>query len=111
MKISNLIISTLIIFSLIGCEKEEDPLVRVSNNLTIFTDVMLKKTDGYTKLFEAVDGDGYTTDYTKIPDGFYVITSEEDVLGGSFQASKNKKYTIEININDKLIKYIRVIEP
>lgn len=110
MKISNLIISALIIFSFIGCEKEEDPLVRVSNKLTIYTEVELKKTDGYSKLFEEVDA-GYTTDYTKIPDGFYIITSTDVATPGSFQASKNKKYTIEININDKQIHYIRVIEP
>ncbi|MDP2207815.1 MAG: hypothetical protein Q8K98_03440 [Bacteroidota bacterium] len=110
MKISNLIISALIIFSFIGCEKEEDPLVRVSNNLAIYTEVELKKTDGYTKLFEEVDA-GRTTDYAKIPDGFYIITSTDVAVAGSFQASKNKKYTIEINISDKQIPYIRVTEP
>lgn len=110
MKISNLIISTLIIFSFIGCEKEEDPLVRVSNKLTIWTEVELKKTDGYTKLFEEVEA-GQTTDYNKIPDGFYVISSTDVTEGSSFQASKNKKYTIEINITDKQIQYIRVTEP
>lgn len=110
MKISNLIISTLIIFSFFGCEKEEDPLVRVSNKLTIYTEVELRKTDGYTKVFEEVDA-GFTTDYTKIPDGFYIITSTDVTGTGSFQASKNKKYTIEITIDAKQIPYIRVIEP
>lgn len=110
MKIRSLFISTLIIFSFFGCEKEEDPLVRVSNKLTIYTEVELRKTDGYTKLFEEVDA-GYTTDYTKIPDGFYVITSTDVVGTSSFQASKNKKYTIEILNSDKQIPYIRVTEP
>ncbi len=110
MKISNLIISALIIFSFIGCEKEEDPLVRVSNKLTIYTEVELKKTDGYTKLFEEVDA-GYTTDYTKVPDGFYVVTSTDVATPGSFQASKNKKYTVEVGLTDKQIPYIHVTEP
>lgn len=110
MKISNLVISALIIFSFVGCEKEEDPLVRVSNKLSIFIEVELKKTDGYTKLFEEVDA-GFTSDYTKIPDGFYIVTSADVTSSASFQASKNKKYTVEVLNNDKQIPYIRVTEP
>ncbi len=110
MKISNLIISALIIFSFISCEKEEDPLVRVSNKLNIYTEVELKKTDGFTKIFEEVEA-GYTTEYTKIPDGFYIVSSSDVTTSSSFQASKNKKYTIEIYNTDKQIPSIRVTEP
>lgn len=94
---------------LISCEKEEEPMVRVENNLDFYTDVELKRTDGYTKLFEDIDAK-QITEYVKIPSGYYVVSSFDVSTEVGFQADKNKKYTIELYMTDKQIAAIRIKE-
>ncbi len=98
-----------ILILLIGCEKKEDPLVRVENNFDFYSDVELKRTDGYTKVFEDIDAH-QITEYTKIPSGYYIVSSSDVSNEVGFQADKNKKYTIELYMTDKQIPAIRIKE-
>ncbi|RCK75167.1 MAG: hypothetical protein IGBAC_1303 [Ignavibacteriae bacterium] len=102
-------ISIVTLISLIGCEKKEDPLVRVENNFDFYSDVELKRTDGYTKVFEDIDAH-QTTEYVKIPSGYYIVSSSDVSNEVGFQADKNKKYTIELYMTDKQIPAIRIKE-
>lgn len=105
-----IVISIIMIISLfVGCEKEEDPMVRVENNFDFYSDVELKRTDGFTKVFEDVDAH-QITDYVKIPSGYYVISSSDVSTEVGLQADKNKKYTIELYMTDKQIPSIRIKE-
>lgn len=100
---------TLILLAFISCEKQEDPLVRVKNDFDFYSGVELKRTDGYSKIIEDIDAK-QTTDYIKIPSGFYIVSSDDVPSEASFQADKNKKYTITLYMTDKQIPTIKITE-
>lgn len=104
-----IVLIILVISVFISCEKEEDPMVRVENNFDFYSDVELKKTDGYIKVFEDVDAH-QITEYVKIPSGYYIVSSSDVSTEVGFQADKNKKYTIELHMTDKQIPSIRIKE-
>lgn len=107
----NLIVILLILLTgvFFSCEKEEDPMVRIENNFDFYSDVELKRTDGYTKVFEDIDAH-QLTEYVKIPSGYYIVSSTDVSTEVGFQADKNKKYTIELYLTDKQIPAIRIKE-